>query len=94
MQLFGEPLSVRYALETQAQETAIPTEPVYVRDREGRYATYTDERVPVGEGEPGYTATVERLTLDALGNELERENVSTDSYEPVAPTVYVGVTER
>ena len=50
--------------------------------------------MPVGEGEPGYTATVERLTLDALGNELERENVSTDSYEPVAPTVYVGVTER
>ena len=94
VQLFGEPLSVRYALETQAQETAIPTEPVYVRDREGRYATYTDERVPVGEGEPGYTATVERLTLDALGNELERETVSTDSYDPIAPTVYVGVTER
>lgn len=94
VQLFGEPLSVRYALETQAQATAIPTEPVYVRDHEGRYATYTDERVPVGEGEPGYMALVERVTLDKQGNELERETVSTDSYDPIAPTVYVGVTER
>lgn len=94
VQLFGEPLSVRYVLNTQAEETEIPTEPVYVRDRAGRYATYTDERVPVGEGGPGYTAVVERVTLDALGNELERETVSTDSYDPIAPTVYVGVTER
>ena len=83
--------SMRTAIQA---ETEIPTEPVYVRDREGRYATYTDERVPVGEGGPGYTAVVERVTLDALGNELERETVSTDSYDPIAPTVYVGVTER
>ena len=50
--------------------------------------------MPVGEGEPGYMVLVERVTLDKQGNELERETVSTDSYDPIAPTVYVGVTER
>ena len=90
----GEPLEVRYALESQLEETGRITEPVYVRDREGRYATYTDERVSVSDGEPGYIARVERVTLGEDGVELARETVSEDTYAPVAPAVYVGVTER
>ena len=65
-----------------------------MRDSEGRYATYTDERVPVGEAQAGYAVTVERVTLDGDGGELARETVGEDCYEPVAATVYVGVTER
>ena len=69
-------------------------EPVYVRDREGRYATYTDERVPAGQALPGYTAKVERVTLDADGQEISRETISENTYEPQAPMIYVGVQER
>ena len=94
VQLIGEALDVRYALESQILDTRTITEPVYVRDREGRYATYTDERVPVTSGEPGYTVRVERVTLGADGGELARETISEDTYDPVAPAIYVGVTER
>lgn len=94
VQLFGEPLAQRYALESQSLETDVVTEPVYVRDHEGRYATYTDERVPAGDGAPGYSALVERIALNAGGEELERRVISEDIYEALAPVVYVGVTER
>ena len=94
LQIIGEAPQARYRLESEAQEIAVPTEPVYVRDSEGRYATYTDERVPVGEAQAGFAVTVERVTLGGDGEELARETVGTDRYEPVAATVYVGVTER
>ena len=94
VQLIGEALGVRYALESQTLDTQTIDEPVYVRDRESRYATYTDERVPVTSGEPGYTVRVERVTLGEGGEELSRETISEDTYDPVAPAIYVGVTER
>ena len=94
LMLIGEPLDARYALETQVLGTETIDEPVYVRDREGRYATYTDERVPAGDGEPGYSVRVERVTLGEGGEELARETISEDTYDPVAPAIYVGVTER
>lgn len=94
VQLLGEPLAQRYALESQALETGEITEPVYVRDHEGKYAIYTDERVPAGDGAPGYSVLVERIALNAEGEELERRVVSEDIYEPLVPIVYVGVTER
>ncbi|MDO5298708.1 MAG: VanW family protein [Clostridia bacterium] len=94
VQFIGERLEERYALESQAKETETIEEPVYVRDREGTYATYTDERVPVIDAQPGYEATVERVTLGESGEELARETISHDIYEPVAPAIYVGVTER
>ena len=94
LQIIGEAPQARYRLESEAQEIAAPEEPVYVRDSEGRYATYTDERVPVGQAQPGYSVTVERVALDDGGLELSREVVGEDRYEPVAATVYVGVTER
>lgn len=94
VQLIGEPLEARYALQSDVQQTEIPEKPVYVRDSEGRYATYTDERVSVSEGEPGCTATVHRIELDASGAELSRETLSTDTYDPIPPAVYVGVIER
>ena len=94
LQLIGAQPQARYQLACTVEELAAPEEPVYVRDSEGRYATYTDERVPVGEAQAGYAVTVERVTLDGDGGELARETVGEDCYEPVAATVYVGVTER
>jgi len=92
--LIGEELGVRYALESISKETETITEPVYVRDREGKYATYSDERVPVGEALAGYAAIVERVTLDKDGQETAREMISENVYEAVPPMIYVGVTER
>lgn len=92
--LIGEELGRRYALESLSDETGTIQEPVYVRDREGKYATYTDERVPVSEALPGYAADVERVTLDGEGNEIAREIVSHSEYEAAPPMIYVGMTER
>ena len=92
--LIGEELGRRYALESGVQELEMIEEPVYVRDREGKYAKYTDERVPVSDALPGYTASVSRLTLDADGQEISREIISENVYEAAAPMIYVGVTER
>ena len=94
LQLIGAQPQARYQLACTVEELAAPEEPVYVRDSEGRYATYTDERVPVGEAKAGFAVTVERVTLGGDGEELARETVGSDRYEPVAATVYVGVTER
>lgn len=94
IQLIGAPLSCRYALETQALETGMIEEPLYIRDRDGVYATYTDEKVPVGEGEPGYSALVELVSFDETGKETGRTTVSEDSYAPLPPTIYVGAKER
>lgn len=92
--LIGEELGARYALESLVEETEKIEEPVYVRDREGKYAKYTDQRVPVSDALEGYQAKVERVTLDTQGQEMAREVVSENAYEAVAPMIYVGVTER
>ena len=94
MMLIGEELGRRCRLNSLIDETGTIEEPVYVRDREGQYATYTDERVPVGEALAGYEVSVERVTLDENGLETAAEIVSDSVYEAVAPTIYVGVQQR
>lgn len=94
LQLIGAPLGARYRLESSFEETETIEEPVYVRDSEGRYATYADERVPVINAQPGYASRVERVSLGAQGNELSRETISEDTYAAVAPAIYVGVQQR
>lgn len=89
--LIGEELGKRYALESLIDETGTLQDPVYVRDREGKYATYTDQRVPVSDALPGYEAEVERVTLDGEGREIAREIVSHSEYEAVPPMIYVGM---
>lgn len=92
--IIGEELGRRYALESLIDETGMIEEPVYVRDREGKYATYSDEHVPVGEALMGYHADVERIELDAQGQEVARQSVSQNVYEAVAPMIYVGTAQR
>lgn len=92
--LIGEDLGRRYALESSVTELPLIEEPVYVRDREGKYAKYTDQRVPVSDALPGYTADVVRVTLDENGQEISREAISENVYDPAAPMIYVGMQER
>lgn len=92
--LFGKPMDQRYKLESLTEETGLIEEPVYLRDRDGKYATYSDERVPVGEAQMGYIAEVNRVALDESGAEIAREIISEDTYEAIPPTVYVGIQDR
>ena len=94
LQLIGEALDGEYELVSGITEEIMIEEPVYVRDHEGKYAKYDDERVEVGGGKPGYTVIVDRVKLDREGNELSRENISTDQYEPVPPAIYIGTQTR
>ena len=94
IQLIGEAIEGSYMLVSLPAETEMIDEPVYVRDSAGTYATYTDERVPVGEAKPGYSSIVERVLLSDAGEEIQRETISENVYEPVAPTIYVGVNDR
>ncbi len=90
LQLIGQPMDGRFALESEIETIDAPDEPVYVRDSEGRYATYTDERIPVGEAMPGCRATVKRVN-ESTG---QTEIISEDTYDAAAQIVYVGVQRR
>lgn len=94
IRLIGEPLDMRYALESAVTETGIIEEPAYIRDRDGLYAKYSDERVPVGEAQTGYAVTVTRTATDGEGNSAGAEEISADTYEAVPPTIYVGIQDR
>ncbi len=92
--LLGEPLKGTYELVTGILEETMLEEPVYVRDHEGRYAKYDDERVAAGEPKPGYAVEVARVKYSPDGEELSRKTVSADEYAPVPPAIYVGVQNR
>ena len=94
LQLIGKPIAEKITLESETTETVPPSEPVYVRDREGRYAVYTDEQITAGEALPGITAVTTRIWKDDAGNEIRREKISEDVYEAVPQRIYVGATQR
>lgn len=94
IRLIGAPLEMRYELSTEITETGLSEEPVYVRDRDGLYAKYSDERVPVGEAQMGYAAMVTRTATDSEGNPAGAEEISADTYEAIPPTIYVGIEDR
>ena len=94
LQLIGERMDKRYALASSSQETEATQDPVYMEDKTGQFATYRDERVPGGDAQPGYAATVERVTLGEGGEAAEREIISQDEYAPIGPIIYVGTQER
>lgn len=91
--LIGMPIDGRYHLETTEEEIVPPEEPVYVRDSDGRYAVYTDERVPGPDAQPGYKVKVERVKMEK-GEEKSRETISENEYPPVPQIIYVGSQER
>lgn len=94
VQIIGESLPGRRELVSGILEETLIEEPVYVRDHEGKYATYNDERVPAGEAKPGYKVAVDLVEYDAQGGELSRREVSSDEYAPIPPAIYVGLKSR
>ena len=48
----------------------------------------------VSEGHEGHIVDVYLVTMDAKGLVISREKKYTDTYKPLTPKVYVGVTPR
>ena len=75
------------------QELDPPEKPTYVKDKEATYVTYTDQEKSVSKAKPGYV--VESYRVRYSGNtEIDRVILYTDTYEPKAERIYVGVTKR
>ena len=91
--LFGAPQQAVYTLESVVEEEIPIPEPIRVRDKEQTYVKYTDEEKLVGEGRVGYVAQTYRVAW-VDGVETGREPVAQSTYQPVAPRIYVGMTER
>ncbi len=85
---------VRYEIECKTvQEIDPPEEPAYIKDKEGTYVTYTDQKKSVSKAKPGYV--VESYRVKYSGNtELERVMLYSDTYQPKPERIYVGVTRR
>lgn len=67
--------------------------PKYVRDTDGKYATYTDEQVSVSDPKEGYeykTYRVEYLN----GKQVSRTEIGTCTYPAQQEKIYVGVKKR
>jgi hypothetical protein len=85
---------IRYELESKTvQELEPPEKPVYIKDKEGTYVTYTDQEKSVSKAKPGYVVESYRVRYE--GNlETERVLLYTDTYEPKPERIYVGVSKR
>ncbi len=85
---------VRYEIECKTvQELDPPTKPTYIKDKDGTYVTYTDQEKSVSKAKPGYVVESYRVKYEA-GREIERVILYTDTYEPKAERIYVGVKRR
>ncbi len=84
---------VTYDLTAITTEVPIP-EPTIVPDKKAEYATYTDEMVEnVVKGKIGYEVDSYKIKY-VNGEEAERTHMFHDTYKPVQPVHYVGVSER
>ena len=88
LQLIGLELDESYTLASETETIDPPEEPIYVRDSEERYATYSDEWIPVGEPLPGYRVTVRLIS------ETDEKIVSQDEYDAIPQIIYVGASQR
>ena len=84
----------RYEMECQTvRELDPPDKPVYVKDTDATYVTYTDQQKSVSKPKKGYV--VESYRLEYAGSVLmDRKMLYSDTYEPKAERIYVGVKRR
>lgn len=96
--IFGQPVDPNTYIEIESVvlQTDISGKGIsYVEDEEGSHAWYTDEKVLKKEGKPGLRSEAYRVVYSiATGEEISREKLSTDSYQPENDTYWIGVHER
>lgn len=94
--IYGQEMEegVRYELTSQTVEVLQPpVEPVYVKDKNQTYVTYTDQKHRVRKAKEGYVVESYRLKYEG-DTVVERTLLYTDRYEAKAEKYYVGVKER
>lgn len=98
VQIYGQRPPYRYVFHSVVVEDNIQPTGVSVRiDTEGRYATYTDEKVLVTEGKKGMRSELWRESYDwETGEKIDSLTVqiSSDYYSPGNNIYYVGTQQR
>ena len=89
-----DPNGYTYKLESEVVEELPVPEPTYIPDKNAEYVVYDDEMKEVSDGHEGHVVDVYLVTLDAKGMIVSREKKYTDTYKPLTPKIYVGVTPR
>ena len=89
-----DPNGYTYKLESEVVEELPVPEPTYIPDKNAEYVVYDDQTKMVSEGHEGHIVDVYLVTMDAKGLVISREKKYTDTYKPLTPKVYVGVTPR
>ena len=89
-----DPNGYTYKLESEVVEELPEPEPTYIPDKDAEYVVYDDQTKKVSDGHEGHIVDVYLVTMDAKGLVISREKKYTDTYKPLAPKYYVGVTPR
>ena len=94
LQMIGLPMNEKIVVTTDSVEIPAPEDPVFIRDRDGKYAVYTDEQIAGSQALPGFRVITSRAYCNLSGVETGREVISEDVYEPIPARIYVGMQER
>ena len=89
-----DPNGYTYKLESEVVEEIPEPEPTYIPDKNAEYVVYDTETKMVSDGHEGHVVDVYLVTMDSKGLVINREKKYTDTYKPLTPKVYVGVTPR
>ena len=89
-----DPNGYTYKLESEVVEEIPEPEPTYIPDKNAEYVVYDNETKKVSDGHEGHVVDVYLVTMDAKGLVISREKKYTDTYKPMTPKIYVGVTPR
>ena len=85
---------VKYERESEITETLpAPFNPVYKKDTNGTYVTYSDQQKSVSAAKEGYVVK-SYLVEYSSGVQTDRKLICTDRYEAKAEVIYVGVKDR
>ena len=89
-----DPNGHTYKLESEVVEELPVPEPTYIPDKNAEYVVYDDEMKQTSDGHEGHVVDVYLVTMDAKGLVVSREKKYTDTYKPLTPKIYVGITPR
>ena len=93
--MYGQDMGdVRYELESQIVDTLpAPFDPEYIKDKDATYVVYKDQEQSVSKAKEGYVVKSWRIQY-TKNMVTERKELFTDTYEPKAERIYVGVKSR
>ena len=92
-EIYGQALEAGVTYDLVATQTELPIpEATMVPDKKAEHVIYSDETHTVA-GRIGYEVDSYKIKY-VNGEEVERTHMYHDLYEPVAPVIYTGVSER